>query len=183
MAIRLTQDRSQTLSYATATNPTTVTVTNGIFKQGFNNYNDGDNRYLVGSNGSGSGLTVNVDNVQLLTNNEDGTNGYPVHVTVATNGTVVFSGNNIFNISNEVTRGVTNIDFANNAKVEMNRTSNDKKFSEFYFSVAGGAKSYNTFRMGDGSSNTARTYNDISADYPAIYLDFDKIDLRHNCYS
>ncbi|MBH9986635.1 DUF1542 domain-containing protein, partial [Lactobacillus sp. M0390] len=173
---------SQTLSYpdTVRTNMTTVTVTNGVFKQGFNGAIDNDKSSLVYSS-DGQGLNVNIDNVRLIPMDEN-SNSNPIHVVVAHDAKVTFSGTNYFFLTNEVTRHVTRIIFANNAKVEMDRSKNATAHSQFYFSDSGSAvgdagygKDGNEFIMGDGSTNIARTYNGSTANYPAIYLDFDKI--------
>ncbi|MBI0093771.1 DUF1542 domain-containing protein, partial [Lactobacillus sp. M0403] len=173
---------SQTLSYpdTVRTNMTTVTVTNGVFKQGFNGSIDNDKYSLVYSS-DGQGLNVNIDNVRLIPMDEN-SNSNPIHVVVAHDSKVTFSGTNYFFLTNEVTRHVTRIIFANNAKVEMDRSKNATAHSQFYFSDSGSAvgdagygKDGNEFIMGDGSTNIARTYNGSTANFPAIYLDFDKI--------
>ena len=161
------------------TKMTTVTITNGIFKQGFA-APDGDSNSLVYTPGAGGrGLIVNIDNVQLIPT-AAGLN--PNHVVFANYSRVTFSGTNYFLLTNEVTRAVSKILFANNAKVEMDRTSNDTGHSQFYFingtaseGDAGYSEDGDSFIMGDGSSNIARTYNNKSANYPAIYKNYDRV--------
>ncbi|MBC6362085.1 DUF1542 domain-containing protein, partial [Lactobacillus apis] len=170
---------SETFSFPAVANTkiTTVTITNGIFKQGFTGA-DGNANSLVYAP-TGKGLITNIDNVQLIPTAE-GLN--PNHVVVASNSKVTFSGSNYFLLTNEVTRAVSRIVFANNAKVEMDRTSNDTAHSQFYFEGTRASKGDTGYSedgdeliLGDGSTNIARTYNDSSANYPAVYLNYDKI--------
>ncbi|WP_317637113.1 DUF1542 domain-containing protein [Lactobacillus xylocopicola] len=171
----------QTFSYVGVpySNLTTVTITNGKFQQGFPG-NDGDSSSLVYSS-NGAGLKVNIDNVTLSSSTSNGYN--PIHVLMANGSKITFSGNNVFNISNEVTRGVGMIDFANNGHVTMNRTSNDIRFSEFYMSYVAPQASVgygNQITMGDGSSNTAYTYNGTPANYPAMYNNINGVTVGDN---
>ncbi len=163
--------RDQNFGYSSTTSPTNITISNVTIKQGFFG-NDGNSTALVYSPTVTSQLTANINNVTLTKSDVNGYN--PIHVMYGIGSKVTFSGTNVFNISNEVTRSVGSINFANNASVTMNRTSNDINFSEFYFETIApvGSVGYgNTLTMGDGSSNTAYTYNGISANFPAVYND------------
>ncbi|WP_258089234.1 KxYKxGKxW signal peptide domain-containing protein [Weissella fangxianensis] len=138
--------------------PMNVTLTDAKFLQGFNT-NDGNNYSLIHS-ANGSQLTVNIDNITLTSSKLNNYN--PIHVMYAPNSKVVFSGDNHFDLSNEITRAVGNIMIANDAHVEMQRTSNDIGFAAFWNSVRaakGTAGEGNIFTMGDGSSFSAETYN------------------------
>ncbi|WP_419155223.1 pectate lyase-like adhesive domain-containing protein, partial [Weissella minor] len=179
--------KRQTFSFVGTTQSTTLTLTNVNFQQGFGarpggninsalvGQNDGDTYSLVYSP-SGSQLTVNANNVNLKPSASTAVNvgNEPIHFVTAIGSKVVFSGNNNFEISNEVTRGVGSIIFANNSKVTMQRTSADIGFSQFYFQniiTDTNAVGYgNKIIMGDGSSNEAYTYKNSSANYPAMYL-------------
>ncbi|MBX8456237.1 DUF1542 domain-containing protein [Apilactobacillus kunkeei] len=165
--------------YNITDNKTNATFTNANFQQGFGrrvgggNTGDNDgNAYSLVYADTGTQLTVNANNVSLKPSDSNGNN--PIHFIMSIGSKVNFSGTNYFNISNEVSRGVGNIVFANNAKVTMQRTNNDIGFSEFYFQnniTDTSAVGYgNTITMGDGSSNEAYTYQGQSASYPAMYL-------------
>lgn len=169
-----------TFSNVTYTHPMTVTITNANFKQGFPG-NDGDRNALVaaGLNRSGGGLTLNIDNVNL---SGSGTRN-PVHVVVAGGAKVTFSGKNLFNISNEVARDVGTIIYANNSVVDMERTSNDIAFSQYWFRVTADANDVgygNQIIMGNGSTNIAKTYNNQYANYPAMYRIVNKVTAGDN---
>ncbi|TYC46158.1 KxYKxGKxW signal peptide domain-containing protein, partial [Leuconostoc litchii] len=159
----------QTFTYAAATTQTNFTLSNITVKQGFL-WNDG-NGYSLISSLAATQLTANINNVTLTKSDVNGYN--PIHVMYGIGSKINFSGTNTFNLSNEVTRSVGSINFANNASVTLNRTSNDIHFSEFYFETTApvGSVGYgNTLTMGDGSSNAAYTYNGVSAGFPAVYL-------------
>ena len=161
---------TQNFKFYNITKPTTATFTNSKFQQGFA-WNDGDVYSLVYA-AMGSQLTVNADNITLRPSASNGNN--PIHFVTSIGAKVNFSGTNYFNISNEVSRGVGKIVFSNNAKVTMQRTSNDIGFSQYYFQnniTDTSAVGYgNTITMGDGSSNEGYTYQGRSANYPAMYL-------------
>ncbi|RHW51476.1 DUF1542 domain-containing protein, partial [Lactobacillus bombicola] len=172
---------SQTLSYLNVpyNNLTTLTLTNAKFLQGFTQ-ND-VNQYSLVFCADGSGLNINFDNITLSSSEFNGLN--PIHATTSINSKVKFSGKNIFNISNEVTRGVGSIEFANNGGVVMNRTSNQIANSEFWFSNIAPQTSVgygNTITMGDGSYNEAYTYNNAPANYPAMYMYIKNIKVGDN---
>ncbi|MCX8731349.1 MULTISPECIES: DUF1542 domain-containing protein, partial [unclassified Lactobacillus] len=169
------------LQNVTSSNPMTVTITNANFKQGFGvNDWDYDALVVVGAGAwDAGGLTVNIDNVNMSPSG----NRNPIHVVVAGGAKVTFSGKNVFNISNEVTRNVGTIIFANNSSVEMYRTSNDRHFSEFYFAsrIDKNSVGYgNKIIMGNGSTNIAKTYNNTYADFPAMYLFIDEFTAGDN---
>ncbi|RMC27543.1 DUF1542 domain-containing protein, partial [Lactobacillus sp. ESL0246] len=161
-----------------STNPTTITLTNTKYQQG---YTTNDGLYGLVYATSGYGLTVNVDKINLSASSANKNN--PIHVVYASNALVNFSGDNNFNISNEVTRAVTKIMFSNKAHVTMQRTANDAHFSEFFFlvpSIAGTAGYGNVIMMGNDSSNTAYTNNGSPANFPAVYLNINGITTGDN---
>ncbi|WP_349294853.1 beta strand repeat-containing protein, partial [Lactiplantibacillus plantarum] len=150
---------------------TNITFSNTVYREGFTTNNGNGNSFVYINNANKA--TINFNNI-TLTASVTGNN--PIRAVYASNGKVIFSGKNIFNLSNEVTRAVTNIEFANNSSVALNRTSNDIRYSEFYMSTRASSSDTgygNSITMGDGSSNTAYTYNDQSANYPAIYSRID----------
>ncbi|WP_169790478.1 KxYKxGKxW signal peptide domain-containing protein, partial [Liquorilactobacillus aquaticus] len=160
---------TQNLGFLSNSTATTVTLNNATFEQGFA-VNDGNGYSLIYS-GNGSQLTVNTNNITLTSSASNGNN--PIHLMYGVGSKVVFSGKNIFNISNEITRSVGSINIANNSSVTLNRTSNDIGFSEFYFETIAptGSVGYgNTLTMGDGSSNAAYSYNNRTESFPAMYL-------------
>ena len=170
---------TQTFNWGYITNSTTFTLSNVQAQQGFA-VNDGNGYSLINPS-SATQLTANVNNVTLSASELNGNN--PIHLMYGVGSKVVFSGTNVFNISNEVTRSVGSINFANNSSVTLNRTSNDIGFSQFYFETraAAGSVGYgNTITMGDGSSNTARTYNGQAASYPAMYYLIDGVTVGDN---
>ncbi|WP_282799378.1 KxYKxGKxW signal peptide domain-containing protein, partial [Lactococcus lactis] len=170
---------TQSFDWANITTSTTFTLSNMVAQQGFA-ANDGNGYSLISPSGA-TQLTANVNNLTLTKSTSNGNN--PIHLMYGVGSKLVFSGTNTFNISNEVTRSVGSINFANNSSVVLNRTSNDIRFSEFYFETVASSSSVgygNTITMGDGSSNTANTYNGQSANYPAAYLYFNGITAGDN---
>ncbi|MCX8736857.1 pectate lyase-like adhesive domain-containing protein, partial [Lactobacillus sp. B4026] len=158
------------LAPTTAANPTTITLTNATFKQGLTNWGDDSNALVSSTNGAG--LQVNIDNINLLSNYPDGSQYGPNHVLYAAYAGIKFSGNNHFDLMNEVTRSVTYIEYANNSYVKMTRrpgTSDNYKYSEFWVNVRDTTGRGNKLIMGDGSTNDASTASGISANYPAYY--------------
>ena len=91
-----------------STNPTTITLTNTKYQQG---YAVNDGLYGLVYATSGLGLTVNVDKINLSASPANKNN--PIHVVYASYALVNFSGDNNFNISYEVTCGVTKIMYRN----------------------------------------------------------------------
>ncbi|MBZ6003524.1 KxYKxGKxW signal peptide domain-containing protein, partial [Leuconostoc gelidum subsp. aenigmaticum] len=160
--------RNQTFTYSSASTPTNFTISNATIKQGF--FGSDGNGYSLISAAPAAQLTANINNITLTKSDLNGYN--PIHVMYGVGSKINFSGTNVFNLSNEVTRSVGSVNFANNASITLNRTSNDIGFSEFYFETTApsGSVGYgNTITMGDGSSNNAYTYNNSSAGYPAVY--------------
>ncbi|MBZ5983799.1 KxYKxGKxW signal peptide domain-containing protein, partial [Leuconostoc gelidum subsp. gasicomitatum] len=171
--------RNQTFTYSSASTATTFTISNATIKEGFS-VNDG-NGYSLISAAPASQLTANINNITLTKSDANGYN--PIHVMYGIGSKINFSGTNVFNLSNEVTRSVGSVNFANNSSVTLNRTSNDIAFSEFYFetqALTGSVGYGNTLIMGDGSSNAAYTYNGQSANFPAVYLNIDGITAGDN---
>ncbi|WP_459790636.1 pectate lyase-like adhesive domain-containing protein, partial [Lactococcus garvieae] len=170
---------TQTFNWGNINSSTTFTLTNVIAQQGFTQ-NDGNGYSLINPSGA-TQLTANVNNVTLTSSETNSRN--PIHLMYGVGSKIVFSGTNIFNISNEVTRSVGSINFANDSHVTLNRTSNDIRFSEFYFETRASSSSVgygNSITMGDGSSNTANTYEGTSANYPAMYYMIDKVLVGDN---
>ncbi|QYN59042.1 DUF1542 domain-containing protein [Lactobacillus panisapium] len=163
------QRQNFALAPTTAANPTTITLTNATFKQGLTD--TGDYSSLISSS-NGAGLQVNIDNINLLSNYPDGSQYGPNHVLYAPYAGIKFSGNNHFDLMNEVTRSVTYIEYANNSYVKMTRrpgTADNYKYSEFWVNVRDTTGRGNKLIMGDGSTNDASTASGISANYPAYY--------------
>ncbi|MBZ5979098.1 KxYKxGKxW signal peptide domain-containing protein, partial [Leuconostoc gelidum subsp. gelidum] len=171
--------RGQTFTYGSASTPTTFTISNATIKEGFA-VNDGNGNSLISAVPAAQ-LTANINNITLTKSDLNGYN--PIHVMYGVGSKINFSGTNVFNLSNEVTRSVGSVNFANNSSVTLNRTSNDIAFSEFYFETQAptGSVGYgNTLTMGDGSSNAAYTYHGQPANYPAVYLNIDGITAGDN---
>ncbi|MCX8724527.1 DUF1542 domain-containing protein, partial [Lactobacillus sp. B4007] len=173
----------QSFSYAgniEKSNPSTLTITNTNFIQGFDGV-DWNSFDLVNANTS-RGFTLNIDNVTLK-GPDNAPNLQPCHVLFDEYGTIVFSGTNKFYITNEITRGVSHVYFANNSHVLMQRVTingGESRNSEFWYSVRDGNTNLNTFTMGDGSSNTAISAPGIIANYPALYQLVDTVKVGDN---
>ncbi|RMC47890.1 DUF1542 domain-containing protein, partial [Lactobacillus sp. ESL0263] len=173
-----------------STNPTTVTITNATFKSGTTNNNATYNSLVFTDGGlatdAAGGLTINIDNINLGSNQPVKNSNGPAHVAYAPSAAIRFSGENNFELSNEATRSVTNIEFANNASVKMDRlpgTGAGFVYSEFYIThmAKAGTTGYgNKLTMGDGSSNYASTYQGVAADFPAWYSNVNQAKVGDN---
>ncbi|MGL6206431.1 MAG: pectate lyase-like adhesive domain-containing protein, partial [Lactobacillus panisapium] len=184
------QRQNFTLSAISAANPTTVTLTNATFKQSFTNSpNSGALIYTT----NGAGLTANFDNITLTTDDPKafdpkatgGSAAAPNHAICARDAFARFSGQNRFDISDEVTRFVTKVEIANNSSVVMRRPYGSTPNSEFWFESINGsgdtsAGSGNSFRMGDNSRNEAYVYGNATASYPALYRVVNKVQVGDN---
>ncbi|MBZ5943811.1 KxYKxGKxW signal peptide domain-containing protein [Leuconostoc gelidum subsp. gasicomitatum] len=161
-----------------ANQTTNITLTNAHFLTSVAGI---DESSLIGvSTGNGldgnqaTQLTANVNNVTLTRSNVGA--GHIGRVLTGWGSKITFSGTNIFDLSDEVTRNVGSINFANNANITLNRHVSDWDqgwtSSEFYFrdaQPAGSVGASGTITMGDGSSNSAFMPTGVSSDYPAAF--------------
>ncbi|GIC69913.1 DUF1542 domain-containing protein [Fructobacillus tropaeoli] len=132
--------------------------------------NDNQDESLVRV-GVGQYTSMAVNNISL---SNDAANKNAIRLAYLGNGgKITFSGTNTFNITNELTRAVTSINFANGASVKVQRTANDYKNSIFYMGVIASSNyaGYgNNITMGDGSSFSASLYDlTQSPNYSTIY--------------
>ncbi|MCO6534747.1 DUF1542 domain-containing protein, partial [Lactobacillus sp.] len=180
------QQQNFRLNSISSANPTTVTLTNATFKQSFTG--SPDNGALVYSD-NGAGLTANFDNITLTTDdpkaflpNATGGSAYsPNHAICAVDAFARFSGQNRFDISDEVTRYVTKVEIANNSSVVMRRPYGSTPNSEFWFNHRNTTvRDTNSFTMGDNSRNEAYVYGNATASYPALYQFVDKVKVGDN---
>lgn len=152
-------------------NANNITLTNANFQQGYNwGDNDNQDESLVRI-GVGQYTSMAVNNISL---SNDAANKNAIRLAYLGNGgKITFSGTNTFNITNELTRAVTSINFANGASVKVQRTANDYKNSIFYMGVIASSNyaGYgNNITMGDGSSFSASLYDlTQSPNYSTIY--------------
>ncbi|CAK1224300.1 Exopolysaccharide export protein/domain GumC/Wzc1 (GumC) [Fructobacillus tropaeoli] len=148
-----------------------ITLINANFQQGYNwGDNDNQDESLVRV-GVGQYTSMAVNNISL---SNDAANKNAIRLAyLGGGGKITFSGTNTFNITNELTRAVTSINFANGASVKVQRTANDYKNSIFYMGVIASSNyaGYgNNITMGDGSSFSASLYDlTQSPNYSTIY--------------
>ncbi|USS93198.1 KxYKxGKxW signal peptide domain-containing protein [Fructilactobacillus ixorae] len=154
-------------------NPTEITISNITFKQGYTSNKNISSSLVYAA--QGKFVTANFNNVTVQPSTAGNTKGNvqnPIRIFYGIGSKLTFSGNNVFELSNEIARGMGRVEIANNAHVTLNRTANDSEFSEFNFNVYekdGNAGEGNLFIMGDNSSNTVNSYDNKAEDFPAIY--------------
>lgn len=157
----------------------TLTLTNIHLENGYSDSNTNNSiaeAFLYTDDGSH--LTINVNNVTLSASQKTGYDPAKFIYT-GVNSAIVFSGTNVINNTNEIARGASNIQFANNSNFTLQRTKNDFGNAAFWmFSSSAGNTGYgNSITIGDGAtldmehySNYSGSGNNVCLIYEGSYL-------------
>ncbi|WP_338348748.1 DUF1542 domain-containing protein [Fructobacillus evanidus] len=140
----------------------TLTLTNINLENGYSDSktNNGINESFLYTD-DGSHLTINVNNVSLSASKLTG-NDPAKFIYTGVNSALVFSGTNVLKNTNEIARGASNIQFANNSKLIQQRPQNDFGNSAFWLlnnAPAGNTGYGNSFTIGDGATLDMEHYN------------------------